>query len=242
MKILNLGCGTKTSANPDVLNVDKSIYLRMKTNPLLRMVAPLVLQGGRRGRFDSLPDNVMVHNLAKTLPFATDSVDVVYHTQFLEVLDRDVAERFLLEVKRVLKPGGIQRIVVPDFEIVCRAYLAHLALCEHDPDEARKHDSYVAAIIEPSVRREAFSTSQQKPLRRFAENVLLGDARQRGETHQWWYDRINLISLLLSLGYRNPQLLSYNTSSIPNWERYGLDSDEHGNPYEAESLFIEAQK
>lgn len=242
VKILNLGCGTKVSPSPEVINIDWSLYLRVKEHRLLRAIAPLVVKGERLNRFNALPDNIMVHNVAKRLPFDSDSIDVVYHSHLLEHLDRDLAKNFLLEVKRVLKLGGIQRIVVPDLEKPCRAYLSHFPMCENDADEAGRHDAYVAAMIEQSVRREADGTSHQKPLRRFIENALLGDARRRGETHQWMYDRINLGALLVSLGYKNPQLQKHDTSLIPHWNEYGLDLDERGNEYKPESLYIEAQK
>jgi SAM-dependent methyltransferase len=116
MRILNLGCGTKTSSKPEVTNIDWSIYLRVRRNPLLAAVVPLLLRGERFDRFKSLPDNIMVHNLARGLPFDSDSIDVVYHSHLLEHFDREPARAFLREVRRVLKPGGIQRIVVPDME------------------------------------------------------------------------------------------------------------------------------
>jgi SAM-dependent methyltransferase len=241
MKILNLGCGTKTSSNPNVVNIDWSIYLRIKNNRLLRAVAPFFLKDIRLERFNSLPDNVIVHNLAKGIPFDSNSIDVVYHSHLLEHLDKGVAKRFLLEVKRVLKPGGIQRIVVPDFEKACSAYVSHIAACEKNAEESEMHDSYIASIIEQSVRREAFGASQETPFRRLIENKLLGDARKRGETHQWMYDRINLSVILTDLGYNSPQLQNYNRSLIPGWGQYGLDTDEYGNEYKPGSLYMEAQ-
>jgi SAM-dependent methyltransferase len=242
MKILNLGCGTKISLSPEVINVDWSIYLQMRKNPILRTAAPLLLRGERLDLFHSLSDQVMVHDLAKGIPFPSESVDVVFHSHFLEHLDRTVAGKFLLEVKRVLKPGGIQRIVVPDFETSCKSYLSHLSICETSAEEAERHDAYIAGILEQSVRREAFSTSQQKPLRRFMENLLLGDARRRGETHQWMYDRISLRTLLIKLGFKIPIRQSYNTSLVPNWERYGLDLDERCMEYKPGSLYMEVQR
>ena len=242
MKILNLGCGTKTSNKHGVINIDWSIYLRLKKMKVLRPVVPLFVRGERLERFQSLADNIMVHNLATGIPFNSDSVDAVYHSHILEHLDRNVAERFLMEVKRVLKPGGIHRIVVPDFEKASKAYIAHIASCEANPIESDNHDSYIAQLLEQSVRREASGTSQQNSLRRFFENLVLGDARRRGETHQWMYDRINLRSKLINIGYNEVHVQDYDTSLIPNWNEYGLDLDESGDQYKPESLYIEARK
>jgi SAM-dependent methyltransferase len=242
MKILNLGCGTKASPNPDVINIDWSVHLILKKNRIGRSIVPLFAKGQRLKRFSSLPDNIMFRNLTKRFPFSSDTIDVVYHSHLLEHFDPLVAEKFLLEVRRVLKPSGIQRIVVPDLEQACKAYLAHLALCEVDPEEAGNHDRFVATIIEQCVRRQAYGASQQKPFNRYIENMLLGDARRRGETHQWMYDKINLCALLTRLGYKNPLLQRYDTSSIPNWSQYGLDIGEDGREYKPESLYMEVQK
>jgi len=142
----------------------------------------------------------------------------------------------------VLKPGGIHRIVVPDFEKSCRAYIAHISSCDENSDELNNHDSYIATLLEQSVRKEAHGTSKQNSLRRFLENLILGDARRRGETHQWMYDKINLKSKLLKVGYEEVYVQEYNSSLIPNWIEYGLDVNEKGNQYRPQSLYVEALK
>jgi SAM-dependent methyltransferase len=242
LKILNLGCGTKTSDKSGIINIDWSIYLRLKRVTILRPVIPLFFRGDRLERFKSLPGNIMVHNLAKGIPFSSGSVDAVYHSHMLEHLDRDIAEAFLTEVKRVLKPGGIHRIVVPDFERQCREYLLHIESCDQQSSESINHDSYIASLLLQSVRKEAFGTSQQNPLRRFVENLVLGDARERGETHQWMYDRVNLKTKLINSGYEKVYVQAYNNSLIPNWTEYGLDLDEKGDQYKPGSLYLEACK
>ncbi len=69
MKILNLGCGIKTTERPEVTNIDWAIYLRFRRNRLLRTLVPLWLNGERLDHFNSLPDNIMVYNLAKGIPY-----------------------------------------------------------------------------------------------------------------------------------------------------------------------------
>jgi SAM-dependent methyltransferase len=242
MKILNLGCGTKTSDKKEVINIDWSIYLRIKKMRHISLLAPFIFRGDRLKQYRLLPDNIMVHNLATGIPFASNSIDAVYHSHVLEHLDSDIADAFLIEVKRVLKPGGIHRIVVPDFEKYCAEYLQHVISCEKDSNELAYHDSYIARILEQSVRKESHGTSKQKPLRRFLENLILGDARHRGETHQWMYDRFSLEANLLRCGYSTACLLAFDKSGIPNWNSYGLDVDEECNQYKPESLYLEAIK
>jgi SAM-dependent methyltransferase len=226
-----------------VVNVDWNIYLRVKRNPFLKPLAPLVFRGRRLQFLRGISDNILVHDLSKGLPFADESVDVVYHSHLLEHLDREVAPRFLIEIRRVLKPNGILRIVVPDFEDAAHKYLDHIALCECDSAEADRHDTFIAAMIEQITRRECAHTRLQPPLRRFLENKLLGDARRRGEAHQWMYDRFNLSALLTQLGYRNPEVRQFNTSRIASWNEYGLDRNETGGEYHiAKSLYFEVQK
>lgn len=242
MNVLNLGCGHKISAHPAVINIDWSIYLRMRKSRLLTFLSPLLLSGERRERFNQLPPNIMPHDLSKGIPFPDNSADVIFHSNMMEHLDRDVAERFLVEALRVLKPGGIHRIVVPDFERACADYIAHIATCDSNPEECVHHEDYIARVIEQSVRREAAGTRLQPPLRRFVENILIGDARRRGETHQWMYDRISLVGLLKRLGYRNVKLKNYNTSDISFWAQYDLDVNTDGSEYAPGSLYIEASK
>ncbi|WP_211255003.1 class I SAM-dependent methyltransferase [Nevskia soli] len=244
MKILNLGCGTKVSPHPDVVNIDWSILLRIRSNFLLRAVAPILLNGDRLRRFNSLPNNLMVHDLSRGIPFPANSVDVVYHSHVLEHLDRGIAKEFVAECARVLRPGGIIRIAVPDYERYCRTYLEHVELCAVDGGHATiaDHDALFEPLLKMSVLREAHGTSTQRPLRRFIENLLLGDARKRGETHQWMYDRFNLSWLLQSCGFIQPAVRTFDTSNIPDWLNLRLDCDDAGDEYKPESLYMEAVK
>ena len=69
---------------------------------------------------------VMSCDLRKGIPFSDASCDVIYHSHLLEHLSRARAATFLQECYRVLKPGGILRIVVPDLEGIVRSYLSQL--------------------------------------------------------------------------------------------------------------------
>ena len=225
--ILNLGCGTRTSAA--CVNIDWSIHLRLKRWHLAWLAG-----SERRQKIDAMAANVVVHDLTKGIPAASGSVDAVYHSHVLEHIDRAGAPGFMREILRVLKPDGIQRIVVPDLELLARQYLEHFG-------EAG-HDDRVAEMIEQMVRGEAYGTSTQRPLRRRVERLVLGDARKRGEAHRWMYDRTSLAGLLTQTGFAEIEVASSDVSAIPGWNEIGLDLLEDGTPYKPGSLYMEARR
>ncbi len=55
--------------------------------------------------------------------FDDNSVDLIYSCHMLEHSPRNEVENVLKEWYRVLKPGGIVRIAVPDFEKIAEIYL-----------------------------------------------------------------------------------------------------------------------
>jgi SAM-dependent methyltransferase len=211
------------------VNIDWSIHLRLKRWHLAWLAG-----SDRREKIEAMAENVVVHDLTKGIPAASETVDAVYHSHVLEHIDRDGARGFMREVFRVLKPGGIQRIVVPDLELLARQYLEHFG----EPG----HDERVAEMIEQMVRGEAHGTSTQRPLRRRAERLLLGDARKRGEAHRWMYDRTSLTELLTQSGFVETEVVSHDVSRIPDWNAIGLDVLADGTPYKPSSLYMEARR
>jgi predicted SAM-dependent methyltransferase len=71
------------------------------------------------------PD-VVAHDLSTGIPLPDASCEVVYHSAVLEHLKRSDAHFFMRECVRVLQPGGILRVAVPDLEQLCRQYLLTL--------------------------------------------------------------------------------------------------------------------
>ncbi|MEM9388423.1 MAG: methyltransferase domain-containing protein [Pseudomonadota bacterium] len=235
--VLNLGCGFHTGADPMIVNVDFSPFIRARTNAFGNLVARRILSGERLRRYESMQGNLMAHDLRRGIPFADESIDFVYHSHVLEHLDRDVAPGFLREIQRVLKPGGLQRIVVPDLELLVRRYLASLE--EQAASEPRAHDHHVAEILEQCVRRQPAGTRDLGPWKKRLYAFALGDARKRGETHQWMYDRRNLSDLLTGLGFRNVSVETPASSRFEHWARINLDLDGAGDVRKRDSLYLE---
>lgn len=236
--ILNLGCGTHTS--PQCVNLDWSPQARLRRSRVGQVVAPLLLSGERLSAFRGAKGAVVVHDLRKGIPAETGTIDAVYHSHVLEHFDREAVPRFLAEIRRVLKPGGIHRVVVPDFELACRKYLSHVELSIIDPTARERHDKVVADVIEQMVRREASGTSLQRPVRRRIENILLGDARRRGETHRWMYDRVSLPLLLERARFQSVAIVDAVTSAIPGWDEIDLDRTRDGTKRRGNSVYVEA--
>jgi len=64
------------------------------------------------------------HDFRFGLPFGDNAVDYVYSSHLLEHLHRDDAVRLLRDVHRILKPGGVARICVPDLSHALALYSA----------------------------------------------------------------------------------------------------------------------
>lgn len=74
---------------------------------------------------DILTTNRFVHHrLERRLPFGDNTVDNIFAGEVLEHLSVDVAHRVLRESRRVLRPGGVIRICVPDLQCAIDQYLA----------------------------------------------------------------------------------------------------------------------
>lgn len=68
--------------------------------------------------------NGKVIDSSTRLPFKDESLAFVFSSHFFEHIDDLVVDRLVFESYRVLKPSGILRIVVPDFELALVNYRA----------------------------------------------------------------------------------------------------------------------
>jgi predicted SAM-dependent methyltransferase len=65
----------------------------------------------------------IISNDITKLNYTDDSVDLIYSSHTLEYFDRIEVLEILKEWTRVLKPGGILRLAVPDFQSMVKLYL-----------------------------------------------------------------------------------------------------------------------
>ena len=63
-------------------------------------------------------------DLCKKLPFQENSIDAIFSSHVFEHLFMDEVNKLIVECFRVLKPGGVCRVVVPDLEKIISSYSA----------------------------------------------------------------------------------------------------------------------
>jgi len=120
--------------------------------------------------------SVIECDIRKGLPFEGDHFAVCYSSHVLEHLSPTEGEQLLSEMCRVLQPGGIVRVVVPDLELVAEDY--RRALQSALAGEAGAEDDYdwmLIQLLDQSVRRRsggAMSDFWRDPARRNVEFVV----------------------------------------------------------------------
>ena len=67
-------------------------------------------------------DHIHHQGTVSELPFPDDSADLIYASHILEHFSRLDIQKVLCEWYRVLRPGGILRIAVPDFSACAKIY------------------------------------------------------------------------------------------------------------------------
>ena len=171
---LNIGCGL--SGIPGWYNIDNSPTVLLSRLPM----------GQRLFRTPQWPRDVRRINVLHGLPFFDESVLYIYSSHLLQGLKPAESRGLLRECFRVLQPGGVLRIVVPDLERVVRDYLA-------DPDTAASHKL---------MRRLSPKSS---PIR---------DLLRKGRRYEQMFDARSLAELLAEAGFNDPRRCGFKQSRI----------------------------
>jgi SAM-dependent methyltransferase len=259
-RLLHLACGDQ--AHPDWVNVEFFPHSVRYSFPVL---GALFRRGARQVTSAGAP--LRLADLRRGIPFPDASFDAVYHSHFLEHLDRPAASRFLRECLRVLRPGGVMRVVVPDLEVRAREYLAALEAARRGEQGADLlHEWSVVDIVDQMTRTDLGGEMQawidagwpwrrDRPpaprppaarpgLRARISRLLVGPPtpERTGELHRWWYDSYSLVKLLRETGFEGPELRRLGESAIPDWKRYEFETLPDGSPRHPGSLYAEARK
>lgn len=213
MDRINIGCGqTPTSGWK---NFDNSYSIRLARFPVLSFLllkSGLILQEQYDYQQFVRNTNINFGDVIKGLPLSSGSADVIYSSHVFEHLDRREAGVYLQEAWRILCPGGILRLVVPDLAMIIAKYNSN-----------RDGDAFVTELY----------LSQSKPgtLTQRIRAAVVGS-----RIHQWAYDADSLSKFLLDHGFTGPKVLKPGETTIP--DPGPLNLSERADV----SLYIEAKK
>lgn len=158
-----------------------------------------------------------VYDCRRSLPFPDASVRVIYTEHFFEHLDyQEEVPSFLAECHRVMRPGGLLRIIVPDMELYLQAY------CEDDWSALERIRPLEQGRVDAHVRC-SYSTRME----------LLNVVFRQGSQHKYAYDFETLGLTLSRHGFSRIERSRFGESRVPE---ACLDHPAR----RSESLYVEA--
>ena len=161
-------------------------------------------------------------NVTRPFPYANSTFDYIYSEHMIEHLPFKAGNTMLSECFRVLKPGGMLRLVTPDLKFLIKLY---------QETDKKIHQDYIswnaAAFIGEAAPHDALS-------------VINNYVRDWG--HQYIYDVTSLSGALKNQGFRDITERQISRSDDPNLQ--GLENENrHPAGFLAlESLVLEARK
>jgi SAM-dependent methyltransferase len=188
---VNIGCGATPTEG--WVNFDNSLAVRVtQLSMVSRIIKRAEALSGRS--YDRMMwadgTNIRFANATKRIPCPDGSVETVYSSHMIEHLDRREAQAFLQEVRRILQPGGILRLAIPDLARIVEKYL--------DTGDA---DEFVASTN--MVRPRPTGAAQRM------RSALIGP-----RNHLWMYDGRSLSKLLRDAGFTDVVVLSAGVTNI----------------------------
>lgn len=234
--------------HPEWNNIDFStLNVLVKHMFLARILSKIgILSEKRFQRLLKSDPDIIRWDLRKGIPFEDGTFDVIYHSHFLEHLDKKAAYTFMEECYRVLKPSGIIRVVVPDLGIRSRNYVDTLQVLSQkecfEPRESEAHKENIKRLISQMVISEPAGTFEQPRFVRIIERLIRVDTAASGELHRWMYDQFTLNELLCRVGFKDIRIESPEKGRIQEWSAFCLDTKENGELYKRDSIYIEGRK
>jgi SAM-dependent methyltransferase len=225
------------------INIDNDFKIRMSRNPVLRYAAKFLV-ATRLVKIDynflmpKVPPNYLLLNMAKqNLPFDTSSIKYCFTSHFIEHVPRVRAEEIARETHRVLKPGGVLRVVTPDLEVYTKNYL----LSKKGDKKAREFWSKtytecktpaekINALFARPANPEERYLGFKNPVSRYLKQSLASDLN-----HQWIYDFDDLRALLAGVGFRNIKRWQAQKGTVPDIGQLEIAGEES-------SIYLEAEK
>lgn len=210
---INVGCGM--SLVPGWINYDNSMSVKLSKWPNISNCLHRVgIINNNQADFIKFASNndIRYSNVIRKIPHKDNEVDAIYSCHMIEHLAEYEAILFLKEAKRVLKPNGIIRIVVPDMQLLVKTYLETLDM-------------------EWFLNKINLSPPDMQTIRSRLRFLLSGF-----RDHKWMYDKKNIVQMLNKVGFLDAMVVPVGVTSIANPGE--LDLFERKD----ESLYCEAKR
>jgi predicted SAM-dependent methyltransferase len=192
---INLGCGMD---NPDNwLGIDGGVYVLMHSipTPLLKVIYNMTTAKKGYTQEEYLRKiqgtKVLHFDLAHGIPFEDASVPAIYSSHFFEHITKADAEKLMKECFRVLKPGGMIRIVVPSLET-----------------EVRKMREAV----------EQYASGDVKAVQPYVTSNIVG-FNNAYNNHRWMYNFCEMRGALERAGFTDVVERTYHEGKFPDIQR-----------------------
>lgn len=168
---LQLGCFDHAISG--WINTDVTTHLHIAQipglAPALHQIGLLSSQRAEQHRAGVF-DDVHYLDVGKPFPVADDTVEAIFHAHVLEHLTPKVAKHCVRESYRVLAPGGVLRVGVPDLDRLVANY------------DSTDPDSFVHEMFEAAQKRDKnrhFWMYNERSLRRLLHNGGFSDVVRR---------------------------------------------------------------
>jgi hypothetical protein len=181
------GCGL--TAPTEWTNFDSSLTLRWERIPVLGKLATKNAQ-----RF---PPNVRSGDIVKGLPVPAGRCRGIYASHVLEHLCLKEFHAALQNTRKLLSPGGIFRLVVPDLEWAAREYVKRLDAGDLEANRFFLEETCLG------------KTNRLRGLRGAVYNSLTT------HEHGWMWDSLSLAHALEKHGFHSIRKCSFGDSDDP---------------------------
>ena len=191
------------------MNVDGSWNARLAKIPFLRKTLGFFHLVPRELLRIPWDPRVFICDVRKPLPFPNNSAQVIYASHLLDCLYLSETKRLLKECFRVLKPGGVLRVVVEDIRPILQEYLngQPSASLSGELTRLRPADRLMARLLcrNPEPPRGGFLYELYRRVADF-------------QTRKWAYDADSLKSHLKKTGFGDVSQRKFLDSRIPKIE------------------------